>query len=146
MSVNKPQKAVVTFRLADQYYALPIMNVLEVAAMMTLSKIPNAPEALLGMVNRHGEALPMLDLRTAFNLAATPPDESTLFIVAQNDTVQIGLVVDEIFQVKYLNEAAFKSAQAAGRYITHIISDGQTLYQQIGLKALLADYLTHIQS
>lgn len=147
MSASKNELiAILTFRLADQFYALPIMNVLEVAAMMTLSTMPDSPPAIIGMINRHGEALPVLDLRVAFNLQVTAPDETTLFIVAQSEIYQLGLIVDEIFQVKYVNETMYKESHGAGSHITHIISDGQSLYQQIDLHALLKTYLTRIQS
>ena len=52
--------AILTFRLAEQFYALPIMNVLEVAAMMTLSTMPDSHPAIIGMANRQGEALPII--------------------------------------------------------------------------------------
>ncbi len=114
--------------------------------MMSLSHIPESPDAIVGMVNRHGEALPVLDLRVAFNLRVVPPDESTLFIVAQSEAYQVGLIVDEIIQVKYVDSTMFKESHGAGRYISRIISDGQSLYQQIDLHTLLDNYLTRIQS
>lgn len=151
MNVNKPEQATdnlqpfLTFRLAEQYYALAIPNVLEVVAMLSLSSIPNAPSALLGLANRHGEALPILDLRIAFNLKASALDVSTFFIVAQTQTYRVGLVVDEIFQVKYIPKSAIKVAQGTGEYIIHIISDAQMLYQQIDLEPLLVQYLAPIK-
>jgi len=143
---NQRQKPILTFRLADQYYALPIMNVLEVAAMMNLTQIPDAPEAIQGIANRHGEALPIIDLRLAFKVKATPLDISTLFIVAQSGETRVGLIVDEIFQVRYVPESAIKSVQGAGRYITHMISDDEKIFQQMALNTFLTDYLEHIQS
>lgn len=151
MNVNNLEKATddlqpfLTFRLAEQYYALAIPNVLEVVAMLSLSSIPNAPSALLGIANRHGEALPILDLRIAFNLEAIALDVSTFFIVAQTEVNQVGLVVDEIFQVKYIPKGSIKVAHGTGQYVTHIISDEQILYQQIDLEPLLTQYLAPIK-
>ncbi len=150
MNVNNPEKVTddlqpfLTFRLAEQYYALAIPNVLEVVAMLSLSSIPNAPSALLGIANRHGEALPILDLRIAFNLEASALDVSTFFIVAQTAAYRVGLVVDEIFQVKYIPKSSVRVAQGTGQYVTHIISDEQILYQQIDLEPLLTQYLAPI--
>lgn len=145
MSASK-QHAILAFRLADQYYALPIDNVVEVVAMMTVSTLSNAHDAVLGMINRHGEAVPMLDIRIAFGLLAVPPDESTLFIVAQTQGHHVGLIVDEILQVKYVEDTAFQEAQGVGRYTTHIISDSNMLYQQVDLHSLYQDYLKTIES
>ena len=86
----------------------------------------------------------MLDLRIAFGLEATVPDISTLFIVAQTKKHRIGLVVDEIFQVKYINKHVIKVAQNTGQYIKHIISDNNVLYQQLNLEHLLTHYLASI--
>ncbi|MEO1288756.1 MAG: chemotaxis protein CheW [Chloroflexota bacterium] len=148
MSVNSnTRQAILTFRLADQYYALPIENVLEVVAMMTISKIPNAPDAIIGMVNRHGEALAMLDLRLVFGLYASPPDVSTLFIVAQGEaeTYRVGLLVDEILQVRYVVSADIQVAKGIGQYINNIIHVDDTLYQQVTLNAIATDYLDNVQ-
>lgn len=139
------QIPILTFKLANQHYALPIENVLEVAAMLSVSRLPNAPQEVLGIVNRHGEALLMLDLRLAFQLDAAPFDVSTLFIVAQHDEYRVGLVVDEIYQVRYVDTKAVKAAHGAGMYIKRTISSEQMLYQEIDLDNLLQRYMKHIQ-
>jgi chemotaxis signal transduction protein len=133
-----------TFRLATQYYALAVDNVLEVAVMVAVTQLPDTSSAFLGIANRHGEALPMLDLRHSFNLAAEAISTSTLFIVAESQNKRLGLIVDEIFQVKYIQEAAFDASHSAGRHISYIISDGERLYQQLDLISLMATYLSHI--
>jgi purine-binding chemotaxis protein CheW len=135
-----------TFRLAKQYYALHIDNVLEVAAMVTVTELPNTAPAFLGMANRHGSALAMIDMRLAFNLSASAINTSTLFVVAKADDNQVGLVVDEIFQVKYIQGTAFSTSHGAGQHISHIISDGDKLYQLLNLKSLLSAYLSHIET
>ena len=48
---------VLTFRLATQQYGLPIDQVLEVAAMVALTTVPDAPPEMMGLANRHGEVL-----------------------------------------------------------------------------------------
>lgn len=145
MSENNIQP-ILTFRLADQYYALPIEHVVEVAPMMRVSTLPDAPEAVVGIVNRQGEALLLLDLRLAFNLEAMSYDLMTMFIVVQVNDDMMGLIVDEVFQVKYINSDIIKAVKASDNYITHTITDVDTIYQQISVQALLEDYLVHIHS
>jgi len=113
--------------------------------MLALSHIPNVPQEILGIANRHGNALLMLDLRHAFKIEASPLTVSTLFIVAQNGETLVGLVVDEIFQVRYVDRQAVKQAHGTGRYIKQIISSEQLLYQVLDLQVLLDQYLIHIQ-
>lgn len=146
MNANKQLQAVLAFRLANQFYALKIENVIEVVAMMSLSTQQTEDVAVAGMVNRHGEAIPMLDLRRVFKVTASPPDESTLFIVAQRKDVIVGLIVDEIIQVKYIDTSMNRDAHGAGKYIRTIISDGKALYQQISMTALLGEFLPRFQA
>lgn len=134
------------FRLSDQYYGIHIDHVVEVAAMVEFSALPDATPELLGMVNRHGAVLPLIDLRQAFGLGTLDINLSTLFIVVSLDKMRAGLVVDEVFQVQYIQEATIQVAHAVGRKITHIASDGQRLYQIIDPQAVLATYLTDVQT
>ena len=146
MSSSESLIPLLTFRLAKQYYALHIDDVLEVAAMVAVTALPNASDAFLGIANRHGEVLSMIDMRMAFNLDTAEVNTSSLFIVAQTDAKRVGLVVDEIFQVKYLPRTTFSTMHGAGQHITHIISDGDRLYQLLNLKSLLSVYLSHIET
>lgn len=134
------QLPVLTFRVAEQRCALPIARVLEVMAMVELTPLPDAPPALMGLANRHGEILPMLDMRRVFGHAPLTVTLSTLFIVAQQAERRVGLVVDEVYQVHYLHENQVQPAQG-GRYITRVASDGDNLWQIVALPPLLHTYL-----
>lgn len=134
-------RPVLTFRLVNQHYAIEVEQVLEVAAMVTLTTLPDAPPEVLGIANRHGEVLPIIDLRKVFRLPAAEITVATLFIVAESHDKRIGLVVDEVFQVKYIMEEALKPTHSSGKYITHLVSDGESLFQLIDANPLLALYL-----
>lgn len=135
------QVPVLTFQLADQHYALRVADVLEVAAMVALTHMPDSPPALLGIANRHGHLLPILDLRHVFGLPAKPIDSSTLFIVVGTPQRGAGLVVDAIHQVDYVTETALKSAPGHHRYIRHMAYMPTGIVQIVTLAPLLADYL-----
>jgi purine-binding chemotaxis protein CheW len=138
------QVALLSFRLAKQLYCLPIANVVEVAAMISIDRLPDASPALIGVANRHGEILPMLDLRLAFNIEQSPINSSSLFIVAEYRKQMLGLLVDEIQQVLYVNPKALKPAGTSSRFMSHLLNFENKLYQQIDVKALLAAYIANI--
>src|SRR5512145_2335708 len=117
--VENARSAILTFSLGPQIYGLPIEDVVEVAAMVELVEMPDAPPALLGMMNRRGNILPMLDLRQVFNQAATPVSTTTLFIVVAHGLRMAGLVVEEIRQVEYVNLS--QQTPTSGKYIRGII-------------------------
>jgi chemotaxis signal transduction protein len=138
------QSSLLSFRLGKQLYCLPIAHVVEVAAMISTDALPDAPPALLGVANRHGEILPMLDLRVAFKTELSPITSSTLFIVAEYRGQMLGLLVDEIQQVLYVSPKALKPAGTSSRFMSHLLNYENKLYQQIDVKALLAAYIANI--
>ena len=133
---------ILTFGLGGQHYALHIESVIEVAAMVELVTISNMPSEFLGVANRHGEVLPVLDLRPVMNCPALPIDEWTLFIVGQHEGRMIGLVVDDVQQVEYVPAVQIHKSSASGTNIRGIISYKQRLIQLVALAPLIAVYST----
>lgn len=134
--------ALLTFSLGDQRYGLPIDEVVEVASMVELVTVKDARAELVGMVNRHGTVLPLLDLRLIFGHSPRPVDTATLFIVATHRPQQVGLVVDEVHQVEYVPFSQVRETSTAGKLIRGIISYREQLVQIISPAALLATYLS----
>jgi chemotaxis signal transduction protein len=132
-----------TFYLGQQVYALLIEEVVEVAAMVERITVADAPPEILGMANRHGTILPLLDLRVVFKQEAPPITSSTLFIVVSGGGRLAGLVVDEIRQVEYLDMRYLREALGTGKYIRGIISYKEHLIQIIALPALINNFLVN---
>lgn len=127
-----------TFGLADQLYGLWIADVVEVAAMVDYTRLTDAHPALIGIVNRRGQPLPLLDLRRVMGHPANPPTSDTLFIVIQRQAHLLGLIVDQLFQVEYLPTHQFANSPATGRYLHGIISDERRIIQMIAVESLFA--------
>lgn len=132
-----------TFRLAQQYYALAIADVVEVVAMMQVDSLPDMPQAVLGVVNRHGAALMMLDLRLAFGVDAAPFDLDTLFIVGRHQQQMVGLVVDEVLQVRHFATDHRERMTVRDNFISHLITAPERLYQQVRVSSLIDHFFTH---
>jgi purine-binding chemotaxis protein CheW len=133
---------VLTFMLGEQYYAFRIEDVVEVASMVELVTIPGTRPEVLGLANRHGTALLILDLRRIMAGEAPPVDATALFVVAQQGEQIAGLVVDEVHQVEYIPVQRINQVHTAGPYIRGIISYEERLIQILALGPLLADYRT----
>ncbi len=139
---NKPALLpVLTFSLGEQQYALLIDDVVEVAPIVEMVTVKDARPEIVGMVNRHGMVLPLLDLRLVFGQTPRPFDTTTLFVVAAHRQQPIGLVVDEVHQVAYIPSSQVRETSTAGKLIRGIISDKEALVQIISPAALLETYL-----
>jgi len=62
---------VMVFHIGKERYALPLASVLRVLPVAALKALPGAPPYVRGLLDLHGEALPVIDLSA---LAGTPPD------------------------------------------------------------------------
>ena len=135
------QIPILTFMLSDKQYALPITYVVEVAAMVEYSHIPDSEPALLGIMNRHGQVVPLIDLRRVFGLATPPIDTNVLFIVAQYEDVLVGLVVDAVNQVEYIHKGDLRVAPGGGRWVEQVAGYHDDLLQIISLSAVITHLL-----
>jgi purine-binding chemotaxis protein CheW len=96
-----------TFQLGEQEYALAIAEVVEVAAMVEPMPLAAAPLGVVGMANRRGEPILLVDLQRILSgsTAAQHYDVNTLFIVVQPEKTssgsRFGVLVDSVRQVEY---------------------------------------------
>ena len=130
------------FRLGEQRYALGIDEVVEVAAMVQLIATPDTNAIFLGLANRHGAALPVLDLRPVFGQDGAHIDTSTVFIVARAADQQVGLVVDEVLHIEYFDLQQVPASSAQNRHVRGVIARDEELFQLIALPSLLTKYLS----
>jgi purine-binding chemotaxis protein CheW len=128
-------------RIGEQSFGLSIAHVIEVAAMVAFIPLADADPAVCGVLNRRGEVLPLLDLRRVFNAPISASTPETLFIVVQGETQRAGLIVDEVYQVRYWPASQIYAAPGTARFIDSIVSDESGLIQIIALEALLAHTL-----
>ncbi len=127
-----------TFRLGERRYALLIEDVVEVAAMVDMLSIPAEREGILGYVNRRGGILPLVDLRNIFKQPITPITSASVFIVAAGGNKQIGLVVDTVEQVEYVDALQLSDTLASSPYLHGIISHNDDMISIIALPSLMA--------
>jgi purine-binding chemotaxis protein CheW len=93
-----------SFRLAGETYGVDILRVQEIRGWERVTRVPNAPRYVLGVVNLRGSIVPIFDLRLRFNLPAGHYSKDTVVIVLMTHQAgggmrSIGLVVDAVSDV-----------------------------------------------
>jgi purine-binding chemotaxis protein CheW len=101
----------VRVQVADEHYALPVADVLEVAELGEVTPVPGAGAALLGVRNLRGQVLPVVDLATVFELPPTNPER---IVVAEHGGRRAGLAVDTVAGVEQVPEP---SEEVDSRYL-----------------------------
>jgi purine-binding chemotaxis protein CheW len=88
-----------TFHLAGEDYGLEIHYVTEIIGIQKITKVPDMPNFIRGVINLRGKVIPVMDVRARFRLAAREYDERTCIIVVDISQQPLGLVVDRVNEV-----------------------------------------------
>ena len=111
-----------TFTLGREEYGLPVLNVREIIKLMDITRVPQVPEHVLGVINLRGKVIPVIDLRRKFGFAATEHTERTCIIVVDVDLssmrVMMGVVVDSVSEVLNVTETEIEQTPEFGGRVT----------------------------
>lgn len=91
--------AILSFRVADQRYGLPVACVRQIIEMVAFTPLPGAPEMVAGVIDFHGQVIPLLDMRSRLLQPPQPYTLRTPIVIAQLDEYLAGLVVDAVIGV-----------------------------------------------
>lgn len=116
---------VVSFRLGDEDYAIEITTVKEIILVEGITKVPQMPAYIEGIINLRGNVIPVVDLRKRFGLTGAAYDEHTRIIVTRMEGRIIGMIVDAVSRVMKIAKARIQPppetiACLAGEYLVGV--------------------------
>tara|TARA_R110000787_G_scaffold188679_10_gene300417 strand:+ start:2286 stop:2801 length:516 start_codon:yes stop_codon:yes gene_type:complete len=114
-----------TFTLGEEEYGVDILKVQEIRGYDTMTRIPDAPDFIKGVINLRGTIVPVVDMRIKFKLGKAEYDEFTVMIILNIANRVVGMVVDGVSDVMQLTPEQIRPAPEFGsavnvRYITGI--------------------------
>lgn len=132
----------VIFELGAERYAVPIAMVREVVRVADITRVPNAPAHIRGVMNLRGRILPVVELRTRMGLEPGEPTPASRVVVAEVRGRIVGYLVDRVVQVTRLGEGSVVSAPDEVRTgsadaITGVARRGDTLLLLLELERIL---------
>ncbi len=91
----------VSFRIGKEEFGVDILMVQEIIRVTTITLIPNASQAILGMINLRGRIIPIVDLRWYLRLPGeqSPSDRKTRIMIIEMEGHVIGFLVDSVSEV-----------------------------------------------
>jgi len=112
------QTQFLTFLLAEESYAVSILRVREIIEYDTVTRVPNMPTSIRGVINLRGAVVPVVDLAVRFGLRNTRVTKRTCVIIAEaevgGERLVMGLMVDAVSQVIDLPPADIEPPPAFG--------------------------------
>jgi purine-binding chemotaxis protein CheW len=92
------------FWVADEEYALPIVEIQEIIKLPVITELPRAQDVVLGIISLRGTIVPVVDLRRVLRLEERPATRQARILVVRTDDEPVGLLVDRVTSVVRFEE------------------------------------------
>ncbi len=89
----------VSFMLGNEEFGVDILCVQEINRMLQITKVPNSPEFVNGVINLRGKVIPVIDLRQRLGMPRREHDKNTRIVVVEVNNKTIGFIVDAVREV-----------------------------------------------
>jgi len=106
-----------TFQLGEELYGVDILRVQEIKGYTTVTKIPNTPSYIKGVMNLRGTIVPIVELRATFGMETIDYTMLTVIVVVVVRDRIMGLVVDSVSDVLNISK---KDIQAPPEFGTRV--------------------------
>jgi len=133
-----------TFQLGDELYGVDILRVQEIKGYTAVTKIPNTPPHIKGVLNLRGTIVPIVELRTKFGMPIIDYTMFTVIVVVVVREKIIGLVVDAVSDVLNIDRKDLQPPPQFGAkidvgFLNGIGKSGDKLVALLDMDRLLSD-------
>ena len=130
---NDERVQLVSFMLAGEEYGVEVVKVREIIRMVNITKMPNTPHYVEGIINLRGKVIPIVSMRNRFGLSETADSIQTRIMVMDVQGGLTGFIVDGVSEVIRIqsNDIQAPPAMVSGNidqeFITGVFNHGERL-------------------
>ena len=107
------------FMLGAETYGIPLMHIKSIEGRMNIIPIPQTPAYVKGITNLRGKIIPVLDLKSKFNIGVTENNDRTCVIISEvkiGGAIHInGLIVDAVSEVLDISDGYIEPVPLYGK-------------------------------
>jgi len=135
----------VSFELEGEEYGIDVLAVREIIRMPSITKMPNTPDYVDGIINLRGTVVPIISLRKRFNLMEREQNNQSRILVMEVGDGLTGFVVDAVAEVIRISASEIQPSpsivqgNAAQDCITGVINHAERLLIVLDLNRLFSD-------
>ena len=121
MSVTEITEATqyLTFRLDEEIFALDVAKVREILDFTDITRLPQTPDFMRGVINLRGNVVPVVDMRLKFGMSGTKKAVNTCIVVVDvsmdGETTVLGALADSVQEVIELEPDQIEPPPKIGR-------------------------------
>jgi purine-binding chemotaxis protein CheW len=107
-----------TFRLDEEGFALDVAKVREILDFTTITRVPQTPSFMKGVINLRGSVVPVIDMRLKFGMTETEKTVNTCIVVVEvefdNESIILGALADSVQEVVEMEPNQIEPAPRIG--------------------------------
>lgn len=131
-----------SFALGQEHYGVDILKVQEIRGYDAVTRVPDAPDYIKGVINLRGTIVPVIDLRLKLRLEDVRYDAFTVMIVLNVEARVVGIVVDSVSDVIPLGQDQIRPTPEFGaavdtRFISGIGTQDDRMLILLDIETLL---------
>jgi len=92
-------KQFVIFRLGDEEFGMDVTNIMEIARITKITRVPHTPDFIEGIINLRGSLSTVINLRKRFGFEPKEIDANSRIIIAELEDKPVGMLVDAATEV-----------------------------------------------
>lgn len=128
----------ILFKVAETTYAIPALQIQQVEMVETVTRVPESPPWVDGIVYLRGQVVPVINLRRRFDLPATPADPSHRLVVVSHAERVVALVADSAREfVTIPAEQITPAPDSASEYVDAVANRNNSLILLLNVEKLL---------
>jgi len=131
-----------SFTLGAEHYGVDILKVQEIRGYDAVTRVPDAPDYIKGVINLRGIVLPIIDLGARFGLATAEPTARHVIMVAHIGSRLVGLLVDAVSDIVQLTDSTIQPTPAVAS--DHVKTFVQGIFAVEGGRMISLIDLNHV--
>jgi purine-binding chemotaxis protein CheW len=134
------ESKIIVFQLGAEAYGIPITQVKEIIKIESITKLPNIPKYIQGVINTRGKVHIIYNFRVKFNMDEKPIDDNVKIVVTNYKS--IGFIVDEVSEIITVNDEDIENTASIDslmdkKYISGIVKLNDRIIIGINIEKVL---------
>lgn len=105
---------VIAFTLKNEEYGLNIDHVQSIERLIPITRVPNVPKYVKGLINLRGNVIPIIDLQSKLELGDAGYTDNSRVIIVKYEEIELGLIVEKTSNVIDVATDAIENAASSG--------------------------------
>lgn len=140
---NSDVKQYIILRFDSEQYGIDISYIDNIVRLQPITRVPHTQHFFLGVINLRGEIIPVMSLRSKFELPDKENTGASRILILKVDGNKIGVLVDEVREVITLAEEAIEKITSddseTRQFLLGVGKYNETLISLLNISALIAD-------